>query len=149
MFLGERRVGSRMTPREEGSARKTSLCRCHCCILQQQQMPAKYSKDVLGWSHPSRKSSTGMASSILWQLGELLDEATDVIPVFKNILNMVFRVPYLVREDMNEKKTFSFVHCPNEGGGLPMPEFLALFQEMHFWSIKRVYFFKNANVLNF
>ena len=41
-----------------------------------------------------------MASSILWQLGELLDEATDVIPVFKNTLNMVygvvFRVPYLV-----------------------------------------------------
>ena len=56
---------------------------------------------VLFWSHPSeRKSSTGMACSILWQLGELLDEATDVIPVFKNILNMVygvvFRVPYLV-----------------------------------------------------
>ena len=55
-----------------------------------------------------------------------------------------------VREDINEKKTFSFGHCPNEGGGgLPMPEFLALFQEVHFWSIKRVYFFKNANVLNF
>ena len=49
-----------------------------------------------------------------------------------------------------EKKTFSFGHCPNEGGGgLPMPEFLALFQEVHFWSIKRVYIFKNANVLNF
>ena len=35
------------------------------------------------------------------------------------------------------------------GWGLPMPEFLALFLEVHFWSIKRVYFFKNANVLNF
>ena len=37
------------------------------------------------------------------------------------------------------------------GGGLPMPEFfvLALFLEVHFWSIRRVYFFKNANVLNF
>ena len=54
-----------------------------------------------------------------------------------------------LREDINGKKTFSFGHCPNEGGGLPMPEFLALFQEVHFWSIKRVYFFKNANVLNF
>ena len=32
------------------------------------------------------------------------------------------------------KKTFSFGHCP---------------KEVHFWSIKRVYFFKNANVLNF
>ena len=29
-----------------------------------------------------------------------------------------------------------------------MPEFLALFLEVHFWSIKRVYFFKNSNVLN-
>ena len=38
------------------------------------------------------------------------------------------------------KNTFSFGHCPN---------FLALFQEVHFWSIKRVYFFKNANVVNF
>ena len=35
------------------------------------------------------------------------------------------------------------------GGGYPCPNFLALFQEVHFWSIKRVYFFKNANVLNF
>ena len=51
----------------------------------------------------------------------------------------------ILREDINEKKTFSFGHCPNEGGGdLPMPEFLALFQEVHFWSIKRVYFFKNV-----
>ena len=29
----------------------------------------------------------------------------------------------LVREDINRKKTFSFGHCPNKGGGLPMPEF--------------------------
>ena len=35
------------------------------------------------------------------------------------------------------------------GGGLPMPEFFGPFQEVHFWSLKRVYFFKNANVLNF
>ena len=55
-----------------------------------------------------------------------------------------------VREGVNGKKAFSFGHCPNDGGGgLPMPEFLALFLEVHFWSIKRVYFFKNANVLNF
>ena len=54
-----------------------------------------------------------------------------------------------VREDINEKKTFSFGHCPNEGG-LPMPEFFGpFFQEVHFWSIKRVYFLKNANVLTF
>ena len=48
------------------------------------------------------------------------------------------------------KKTFSFGHCPNDGGGVyPCPNFLALFLKVHFWSIKRVYFFKNANVLNF
>ena len=28
----------------------------------------------------------------------------------------------LLREGLNEKKTFSFGHCPNDGGGLPMPE---------------------------
>ena len=29
-----------------------------------------------------------------------------------------------LREGLNEKKTFSFGHCPNKGGrGLPMPEF--------------------------
>ena len=56
-----------------------------------------------------------------------------------------------LREGLNEKKTFTFGHCPNKGGGggLPVPEFLALFLEVHFWSIKRVYFLKNASVLNF
>ena len=53
-----------------------------------------------------------------------------------------------LREGVNGKKTFSFGHCPNDGGGVyPCPNFLALFQEVHFWSIKRVFFFKN--VLNF
>ena len=48
------------------------------------------------------------------------------------------------------KKTFSFGHCPNDGwGGLPMPDFFGPLFEVHFWSIKRVYFFKNAKVLNF
>ena len=48
-----------------------------------------------------------------------------------------------------EKNVF-FRACPNKGGGVyPCPSFLALFLEVHFWSIKRVYFFKNANVLNF
>ena len=55
-----------------------------------------------------------------------------------------------IREGVNGKKTFSFGHCPNNGGGVyTCPNFLALFLEVHFWSIKRVYFFKNANVLNF
>ena len=45
----------------------------------------------------------------------------------------------------------SLTQCARKmGGGVyPCPNFLALFLEVHFWSIKRVYFFKNANVLNF
>ena len=56
-----------------------------------------------------------------------------------------------IREDINWKKMFSFGHSPNFGGGVvyPCPNFWALFIAVHFWSIKRVYFFKNANVLNF
>ena len=45
-----------------------------------------------------------------------------VINFNKNI-SMV-EVSQNVREDINGKKTFSFGHCPNDGGGgLPMPEF--------------------------
>ena len=44
-----------------------------------------------------------------------------------------------------------FFQALNEGGEVyvPMPDFFGPFQEVHFWSIKRVYFLKNANVLNF
>ena len=48
-----------------------------------------------------------------------------------------------------EKKRFLSGIARMRGGVYPCPNFLALFQEVHFWSIKRVYFFKNANVLNF
>ena len=49
-----------------------------------------------------------------------------------------------------EKKHFLSGIARIMGGGVyPCPNFLALFLEVHFWSIKRVYFFKNANVLNF
>ena len=49
-----------------------------------------------------------------------------------------------------EKKRFLSGITRIMGGGVyPCPNFLALFLEVHFWSIKRVYFFKNANVLNF
>ena len=51
-----------------------------------------------------------------------------------------------IREDINNKKTFSFGHCPNEGGrSTHARNFWPFFKK----SIKRVYFFKNANVLNF
>ena len=54
------------------------------------------------------------------------------------------------RHQQKKKRFLSGIARMRGGGGLPMPEnCLALFQEVHFWSIKRVYFFKNANVLNF
>ena len=56
-----------------------------------------------------------------------------------------------LREEINWKKKVFFRALPELWGGgvYPCPNFLALFLEVHFWSIKRVYFFKNANVLNF
>ena len=54
-----------------------------------------------------------------------------------------------LREGFNEKKRFLSGIAGMRGGVYPCPIFLALFLEVHFWSIKRVYFFKNANVLNF
>ena len=56
---------------------------------------------------------------------------------------------YVFREDINEKKRFLSGIAQMRRGVYPCPNFLAHFQEVHFWSIKRVYFFKNANVLNF
>ena len=50
------------------------------------------------------------------------------------------------REDLNKIKHLISGIVQKVGGGAA---FLALFQEVLFWSIKRVYFFKNANVLNF
>ena len=55
-----------------------------------------------------------------------------------------------LREGVNGKKRFLSGIARMRGVGVyPCPNFLALFLEVHFWSIKRVYFFKNANVLNF
>ena len=58
---------------------------------------------------------------------------------------------FLLREGVNWKKNVFFRALPEFWGGgvYPCPNFLALFLEVHFWSIKRVYFFKNGNVLNF
>ena len=42
-----------------------------------------------------------------------------------------------VREGINEKKNVFFQALPKWGGGVyPCPNFLALFLEVHFWSIK-------------
>ena len=56
---------------------------------------------------------------------------------------------FAIREDINRKKRFISGIARMRGGVYPCPNFLALFLEVHFWSIKRVYLFKNANVLNF
>ena len=75
----------------------------------------------------------------LWSLGFRFD--------FPQIIHSTVYMLQL-REDINENVFFQALR--EWGGGVyPCPNFLALFQEMYFWSMKRVYFFKNANVLNF
>ena len=77
-------------------------------------------------------------------------------PVFQKDNNLhihsdskLIKVSHLGKTSI-EKKTFSFGHCPNYGGGgLPMPEFFGPLSRSAFLLIKRVYFFKNAIVLNF
>ena len=53
------------------------------------------------------------------------------------------------RGQLKKKRFLSGIARIMGGGVYSCPNFLALFLEVHFWSIKRVYFFKNANVLNF
>ena len=58
----------------------------------------------------------------------------------------------IIREGLNGKKCFlSGIAQMRGGGGLPMPEFFGTFSRRAFLvnRKKRVYFFKNANVLNF
>ena len=47
------------------------------------------------------------------------------------------------------KKNGFFRALPRLGEGRPLPEFLALSQEVHFWSKIGVYFFQKANKMNF
>ena len=54
-----------------------------------------------------------------------------------------------IRENINEKKRFLSGIARMMGGGLPMSEFFGPLFRSAFWSIKRVYFFKNANVTVF
>ena len=55
----------------------------------------------------------------------------------------------LGKRSIEKKRFLSGIARMMWGGVYPCPNFLALVLEVHFWSIKRVYFFKNANVLNF
>ena len=52
----------------------------------------------------------------------------------------------------SEKSVFLGIARLRGGGGVLVADhakFLALFQEVLFWSITGIHFFKNANVLNF
>ena len=53
------------------------------------------------------------------------------------------------RHQLKKKRFLSAIARMMEGEVYPCPNFLALFEEVQFWLIKRAYFFKNANVLNF
>ena len=52
-----------------------------------------------------------------------------------------------LREDINEKKTFSFGHCPNEGGGLPMPKFFGPFSRSAFLVNKKSLFLQKCQCI--
>ena len=49
-----------------------------------------------------------------------------------------------IREGLNGKKTFSFGHCLNEGGGLPMPEFFGPFSRSAFLVNKKSLFLQKC-----
>ena len=66
--------GNRIDTEERGSLPSDPPATTNACTVEG-------FKGGLSWSHPSgRHSSTGMAISILQQLGELLDKAVDVVP---------------------------------------------------------------------
>ena len=55
-----------------------------------------------------------------------------------------------LREDINEeKKTFSFGHCPNKGvgGGLPMPEFFGPLSRSAFLVNKKSQFLQKCQCI--
>ena len=53
----------------------------------------------------------------------------------------------LLREDINRKKTFSFGHCPNEGGGLPLPDFFGPFSRSAFLVNKKSLFLQKCQCI--
>ena len=50
-----------------------------------------------------------------------------------------------IREDINRKKTFSFGHCPNEGGVYPCPDFWPFFYQVIV--LKIAFFYSNFTVI--
>ena len=64
------------------------------------------------------------------------------------VFNHHFKLIALALGTYPQTKMFSFWHCPKRGGW-SYPNLLVLFQGVYFWSIKGVYFFQNANNLNF
>ena len=73
----------------------------------------------------------------------------DLKKIQELVLTHLWKCFVKVREDIKKKVLCSFGHCPNwQGGGgvWPCSIFLAF---LHSWSRKVVYFFQDANVLNF
>ena len=66
------------------------------------------------------------------------------VGAYRGDLNIISLVDHLREDFLGGKKSF-LSEIAWIGGG----DFLAPFQAVHFWSIKGVYFFQNANNLNF
>ena len=100
--------------------------------------------DTLGLFHKSRPVEDKEAVSEPQVQGSLPSWAL-------TRLNLIKTKDCKGRGQLKKKKRFlsGIARIMGVGGVYPCPNFLALFLEVHFWSIKRVYFFKNANVLNF
>ena len=66
---------------------------------------------------------------------------------------LIFKSKFYIREErfrdvfLRTKSILLGIARMIEGGGSPI--FLALFQEVHYWSIQGVYFLQNASNLNF
>ena len=100
-----------------------------------------------GKNWPRKKKTDNILTRKTWTIKVDLEKRD----VDKNMHNVyVRRNNFLsLRKGLNEKKRFLSGIARMRGGVYPCLNFLALFQEVHFWSIKGVYFFKNANLLNF
>ena len=113
--------------------------RCNCLMLTYQRL--------ISWTKTEKveMSRIGAAAVSPCSAPSYLEIDSNYYVIIK-----FYIISYKLGKTSIEKKRFLSGIARMMGGGVyPCPNFLALFLEVHFWSIKRVYFFKNANVLNF